>query len=582
MSVLGIADDGFTLDGAPFRVISGALHYFRVHPRQWADRMRKAKWMGLNTIDTYIPWNLHEPQRGVVGAEAGLDLPRFLDLAREHGLHVLLRPGPYICAEWDGGGLPPWLLTEPDIRYRSTDPRFLDAVESYFAALWPMLVDKLATRGGPVLAVQVENEYGAFGDDTEYLRRLADMLRRNGVDVPLFTCDQPADLARGALPGVLRTVTFGSRVAESLAALREQQPTGPLMCSEFWNGWFDDWGGHHVTRSAADAAATLDEVLAAGASVNLYMFHGGTNFGFTSGANDKGVYRPITTSYDYDAPLSEAGDPTPKFFAFRDVIARHAPVPSGPPPEAGPKLAVPDVALTESAPLLDHVGVLGVAKPDVRPLTMEQLGQASGFVLYETAVERPGAALLDVTAFGDRVQVFVAGRPAGVLERERHEHVLALTVPYAGATLALLVENQGRVDYGQGIHDRKGVTGPVLLDGVAVEGWTSRALPLDDLAALPFAPAAGPAVGPAFHRGVVHVDAPADTFLSLAGWTKGNAWVNGFHLGRYWSRGPQHTLYVPAPVLRPGANEITVLELHATRRPVVALVPRPEFHPTER
>ncbi|WP_367128685.1 beta-galactosidase family protein [Saccharothrix sp. HUAS TT1] len=582
MGVLGISDDGFTLDGAPFRLISGALHYFRVHPEQWSDRLRKARWMGLNTIDTYVPWNLHEPQRGVVGAEAGLDLPRFVDLAQEHGLHVLLRPGPYICAEWDGGGLPPWLLTEPDIRYRSTDPRFLDAVGSYFAALWPLLVDKLATRGGPVIAVQVENEYGAFGDDAEYLRRLAELLRGNGVDVPLFTCDQPADLARGALPGVLRTVTFGSRVAESLAALREQQPTGPLMCSEFWNGWFDDWGGHHVTRAAADAAATLDEVLTTGASVNLYMFHGGTNFGFTSGANDKGVYRPITTSYDYDSPLSEAGDPTAKYLAFREVIAKHAPVPPGPPPAAGPKLAVPSVELTESALLLDSVGVLGVAKQDARPSTMEQLGQASGFVLYETVLERAGAVLLDVTAFGDRVQVFVAGLPAGVLERERHEHVLALTAPHAGAALALLVENQGRVDYGQAIHDRKGITGPVLLDGVEVGDWTSRALPLDDLAGLRFAPTTETPVGPAFHRGVVHVDTPADAFLSLAGWTKGNAWVNGFHLGRYWSRGPQQTLYVPAPVLRPGANDVTVLELHATRRPVVALVAEPDLGPTER
>ncbi|WP_199439769.1 glycoside hydrolase family 35 protein [Umezawaea beigongshangensis] len=582
MTALGTTDDGFTLDGAPFRMISGALHYFRVHPEHWEDRMRKAKWMGLNTVDTYVPWNLHEPQRGVVRVDAELDLPRFVGLAQEHGLHVLLRPGPYICAEWEGGGLPSWLLAEPDVRLRSTDPRFLDAVESYFAQLWPSLLDTLASRGGPVLAVQVENEYGAHGDDAEYLRRLVDLLRGNGVDVPLFTCDQPGDLARGGLPDVLRTVTFGSRATEALAALREHQPTGPLMCSEFWNGWFDEWGGHHVTRPAADAAATLDEMLTAGASVNFYMFHGGTNFGFTNGANDKGTYRPTVTSYDYDSPLSEAGDPTPKYHAFREVIAKHAPVPPGEPPAAGPKLAVPEVLLTDSAPLLGSAGVLGAAEQDGHPFTMEELGRGTGFVLYETTVEHAGPALLDVTAFGDRVQVFLAGVPVGVLERERHEHVLALTVPHPGAALALLVENQGRVNYGPAVHDRKGITGPVLLDGVELGDWTSTALPLDDLADLRFTPTSGPPVGPAFHRGVVHVDTPADTFLSLDGWTKGNAWVNGFHLGRYWSRGPQRTLYVPAPVLRPGANEITVLELHSTRRPAVALRAEPDLGPTER
>ncbi|HEY9328709.1 MAG TPA: beta-galactosidase family protein [Streptomyces sp.] len=565
MPLLQIDDGGFTLGGEPFRLLSGGLHYFRVHPGQWEDRLRKARLMGLNTVETYVPWNLHQPRPGEFRTDDGLDIARFLDLAAAEGLHVLLRPGPYICAEWEGGGLPSWLLAEPGIQLRTRDPRFLHAVDDYFDRLLTPLRSYMATRGGPVLAVQVENEYGAFGDDTSYLEHLADSLRRNGVDVPLFTCDQPADLARGRLPGVLATANFGSRSAQSLAELRAQQPVGPLMCTEFWIGWFDRWGSRHVVRDAGDAARELDELLATGASVNFYMFHGGTNFGFTNGANDKHTYRPTVTSYDYDAPLDESGDPTEKFTAFREVIAKYAPVPDRPVPPRGPKLSRTSVALTESAGLLECAQVLGAAVEAPRPLTMEQLGQDFGFVLYETALASAGPALLEVENVRDRAQFFVDGLPVGVLERESHEHALTVTAPRAGSTLGVLVENQGRVNYGPGIHDRKGLLGKVLLDGDDVTGWTSRPLPLTDLSALPFTAGAQPA-GPAFHRGSFDVEAPADAFLHLDGWTKGNVWINGFALGRYWSRGPQNSLYVPAPVLRAGANEIVVLELHACHR----------------
>ncbi|MCX4489964.1 beta-galactosidase [Streptomyces anulatus] len=566
MPLLQVDNGGFTLDGEPFRLLSGGLHYFRVHPEQWADRLRKARLMGLNTIETYVPWNLHQPRPGAFTAEGGLDIGAFLDLAAAEGLYVLLRPGPYICAEWEGGGLPSWLLADPDIRLRTRDPRFLAAVDDYFARLLSPLRRHLATRGGPVVAVQVENEYGAYGDDTAYLEHLADSLRRCGVDVPLFTCDQPADLARGRLPGVLATANFGSRSVQNLAALRAEQPTGPLMCTEFWIGWFDRWGGHHVVREPGQAAQELDELLAAGASVNFYMFHGGSNFGFTNGANDKHTYRPTVTSYDYDAPLDEAGDPTEKFTAFRDVIAKYAPVPSEPVPPRGPKLGLGTVALTESAGMLACAEALGTAVDSLRPLTMEQLGQDFGFVLYETALPAARPALLEVEQVRDRAQVFVDGLPAGVLERENHEHAVAISVPRPGSVLSVLVENQGRVNYGPGIHDRKGLLGEVLLDGVPLTAWTSRPLPLTDLAALPFATDAATLVGPAFHRGFFDVKSPADTFLHLDGWTKGSVWINGFALGRYWSRGPQRSLYVPAPVLRAGANEIVVLELHAGHR----------------
>ncbi|MFI9330200.1 beta-galactosidase [Kitasatospora sp. NPDC052868] len=582
MSVLRIDGDDFTLDGKPFRIISGGLHYFRVHPDQWADRLRKARLMGLNTVETYVPWNLHQPRPDVFRMDAELDLPAFIDLAAAEGLHVLLRPGPYICAEWEGGGLPSWLLAEPGIRLRSQDPAYLRAVEAYFEQLLPPLLDRLATRGGPVLAVQVENEFGAYSDETAHLVHLADLLRRLGVDVPLFTCDQPADLARGSLPGVLATANFGSRSREGLTALRAHQPTGPLMCTEFWIGWFDRWGGHHVVRDPAQAARELDDLLSTGASVNLYMFHGGTSFGFTNGANDKHTYRPTVGSYDYDAPLDEAGEPTAKYHAFREVIAKYAPVPTEPVPGPAPKLPATTVALTGSAPLFANLAALGSPVTYERPLTMEQLGQDFGYIQYEAALPAAGPVLLELDGVRDRAQVFVDGQPVGVLERENHERAIAFTVPRDGSMLRLLVENQGRVNYGPGMYDHKGLPGRVLLDGVELTGWSSLSLPLDDLGGLAFAPTAGSATGPVFHRGAFEVEEPADTFVHLPGWTKGNVWINGFHLGRHWSRGPQRSLYVPGPVLRPGPNEIVVLELHAGHfARTVELREQPDLGPTE-
>ncbi|MET9918680.1 beta-galactosidase [Streptomyces sp. NPDC006435] len=580
MPRLEIAEDGFRLDDRPFRIISGGLHYFRVHPEQWADRLRKARLLGLNTVETYVPWNLHAPRPGEFRLDGGLDLPRFLDLAAAEDLHVLLRPGPYICAEWEGGGLPPWLLAQDGIELRSRDPRFLEAVDGYLAALLPPLKPYLSGADGPIIAVQLENEYGAYGNDTGYLADLAGLLRTHGVDVPLFTCDQPADLARGGLDGVLRTVNFGSRAEEGLDRLSRLQPAGPRMCSEFWIGWFDRWGGIHTTRDAADAAADLDRLLATGASVNIYMFHGGTNFGFTNGANDKGTYRPTVTSYDYDALLDEAGDPTPKYEAFRETIARYAPVPDEPIPAPGPKLAPTVVELDTSAALFDQVELFGRPVLTDRPLTMEELGQSVGFVLYGTELPAAGPAVLRVDEVRDRAQVFVDGQPVGVLERENHEHALAFVVPRSGARLAILVENQGRVNYGPGIHDRKGLLGRVTVNDEEPAGWSSSPLPLDRIDDLAVAPA-GPLVGPAFHRGSFELDRPADGYLALDGWTKGHAWINGFPLGRYWSRGPQTTLYVPAPVLRPGRNEITVLELHATTTRTVELRDRPGLGPDQ-
>ena len=497
MAVLDITDDGFVLDGRPFRIVSGGLHYFRVHPAQWADRLRKARLMGLNSIDTYVPWNLHERRPGEFDFEGILDLAAFLDLAAAEGLHVLLRPGPYICGEWEGGGLPSWLLADPEVVLRSTDPGYMRAVEGYLDALMPIVLPRLGTRGGPIIAVQVENEYGAYGSETAYMRQLSEALTSRGVDVPLFTSDQPGDLADGALPGVLSTANFGGKVTASLAALRRQQPSGPLMCAEFWNGWFDYWGGIHAVRSAEDAGAALEELLQAGASVNFYMFHGGTNFGFTNGANDKGTYRATVTSYDYDAPLDEAGDPTEKYRRFRSIIGKYEAVPEEGVPEAGEKLAPVTVELTGRAPLFSSatLEVLGTAQESETPLTMERLGQDFGFVLYEAWLPAAGPVALAFDQIGDRAQVFVDGQPVAVLERERHEHVASFTVPRAGARLRVLVENQGRVNYGKKLADRKGLIGGVHLDGVPLTGWSSRPLTLDDLSGLVFGEGEGEGEG---------------------------------------------------------------------------------------
>ncbi|MFI7503622.1 glycoside hydrolase family 35 protein [Streptomyces sp. NPDC049687] len=582
MPALTTTSDGFLLRGEPFRILSGALHYFRVHPDQWTDRLRKARLMGLNTVETYIPWNLHEPRPGTLDLDGLLDLPRFLRLAQTEGLNVLLRPGPFICAEWDGGGLPFWLTTDPTIRLRTSDPRFTDAVDRYLDLLLPPLLPYMAAAGGPVIAVQVENEYGAYGDDTAYLKHLESALRSRGIEELLFTCDQ-ADgdhLTNGTLPGVLATATFGSRVDRSLARLREAQPEGPLMCSEFWIGWFDHWGGPHHGRDTADAAADLDRLLSAGASVNIYMFHGGTNFGYTNGANHHHAYAPTITSYDYDAPLTESGDPGPKYHAFREVIARHTTVPDEPVPAPAAKLPSIEVELTDRLSLFRRLGHDGTRSVD--PVTADELGRRAGYVLYRTHVPATGAGLLHFDGgVGDRAQVFVDGAPAGVLERERHDETLPVHVPRPGAVLDVLVENMGRVNYGPRIGVPKGLLGPVTFNGEALRGWDCHALPVDDVPPeTAFTPANTPtAAGPAFHKGTFEVAEPADTFLSLPGWTKGQAWINGFHLGRYWNRGPQRTLYVPAPVLRPGVNDLVLLELHGTTTPRAHLTDTPDLGP---
>ncbi|MFI1720163.1 beta-galactosidase family protein [Streptomyces sp. NPDC020489] len=579
MSEFTVGDTDFLLDGRPVRLLSGALHYFRVHEAQWGHRLAMLRAMGLNCVETYVPWNLHEPRPGAyddVGA-----LGRFLDAAREAGLWAIVRPGPYICAEWENGGLPHWLTGRP----RTGDEEYLGHVERWFRRLLPQVVDRQWGRGGPVILVQVENEYGSYGSDAGYLRWLADLLRAEGVTVPLFTSDGPEDhmLSGGSLPGVLATVNFGSRARAAFDTLRRHRPGGPLMCMEFWCGWFDHWGAEHVVRDPGDAAAALREILECGASVNLYMAHGGTSFAGWAGANrggdlHDGTLEPDVTSYDYDAPIDELGLPTEKFWAFREVLAEYADAPLPELPAHPAQLAAPaEVALTDWAPLgrvLETLGGPETLSPV--PPTFEELDVDRGVVRYEVTVPGPRQPYpLTARGLRDLAVVYVDGEPAGVLT-EGDER---LREPVGGhARVELWVESLGRVTYGPRTGEAKGITGGLLHERQYLHGVRARGLRLDaldapaDVERVPLLPLTGPGApgprgepgAPGLYRGTLTVRGAGDALLELPGWTRGFVWINGCNLGRYWSTGPQRTLFVPGPVLREGGNDVWLLELAGT------------------
>ncbi|MBH1936325.1 beta-galactosidase [Streptomyces sp. AV19] len=572
-------DDGFRIDGRPVRLLSGALHYFRVHEGLWAHRLGMLRAMGLNCVETYVPWNRHEPAEGAV---RGLDeLGRFLDAAATAGLLAIVRPGPYICAEWENGGLPHWLTGRLGRRVRTRDPEFLRAADGWLRAVADEVVGRQADRGGPVVLVQVENEYGSYGSDGAYLRHLVRRLRASGVTVPLVTSDGPEDhmLSGGTVPGAIATVNFGSDARGAFATLRRHRPRGPLMCMELWCGWFSHWGGEAAARDAGTAAEVLREVLECGASVNVYMAHGGTSFGGWSGANrageeHSGALRPTVTSYDYDAPVDEYGRPTAKFHAFRDVLAGYATGPLPPVPPAPPVLGAPvRVPLDRWAPLGEVIDALGGAEAEgPLPPSFEELGVDRGVVRYRFALRGPrGPRPLRVRGLRDRAVAYVDGVRAAVLDTEE-----GLVGEVAGpAEVELWVESLGRVNYGPRLGETKGLTGGLTHGGAYVHGVRARGLRLaalegaDALATVPWRAVAGS--GPGLYRGSCRVPEPGDAALELPGWERGFVWINGFCPGRYWSAGPQDTLYVPGPVLREGRNELVVLELERAGEPLARL-----------
>ncbi|MGW5526397.1 glycoside hydrolase family 35 protein [Streptomyces xanthochromogenes] len=568
-----VGDEDFLLDGRPVRLLSGALHYFRVHESQWGHRLAMLRAMGLNCVETYVPWNLHEPRPGVYEDVAALG--RFLDAADAAGLWAIVRPGPYICAEWENGGLPHWLTGPLGRRARTNDAEYLGRVDRWFRVLLPQVAEREIGRGGPVLMVQVENEYGSYGTDRGYLEHVAGLLRDCGITVPLFTSDGPEDhmLTGGSLPGVLATANFGSGAREGFEVLRRHQPSGPLMCMEFWCGWFDHWGAEHVVRDAGDAAATLREILECGASVNLYMAHGGTNFAGWSGANRAGelhvgALEPTATSYDYDAPIDEAGRPTEKFWRFREVLAQYQDgraLPELPPPpvELGGSHVVGADGWASLPEVLDVLGGEECERPV--PPTFEEMGVDRGVVRYRVDVPGPRQPYpLGVLGLRDLATVYVDGVRAGVLDTED----ATLPGPVAGGVaVELWVESLGRVNYGPRGGEPKGITGGVLHERQYVHGVRARGLRLDAFSApavakVPFGPA-GSAGAVGLHRGAVDLPSAGASFawLQLPGWGRGFVWVNGFCVGRYWGVGPQRGLYVPGAVLRGGGNEVWVLEL---------------------
>ncbi|MCU6712631.1 beta-galactosidase [Paenibacillus sp. J5C_2022] len=577
MSILSLDGKQMMLDGKPIRLIAGAIHYFRVVPEYWEDRLRKLKACGFNTVETYVPWNFHEPKEGQFQFEGMADLEGFIRTAGELGLYVIVRPSPYICAEWEFGGLPAWLLADPGMRLRCYNKPFMDKIDAYYDELIPRIAPLQSTKGGPVIAVQIENEYGSYGNDIKYLTYLKDALLERGIDVPLFTSDGPTDfmLQGGMVPGVWATANFGSRSEEAFAKLQEYQPDQPLMCMEYWNGWFDHWGEEHHTRDAADVAQVLDDMLAAGASVNFYMFHGGTNFGFYSGANHGGKYEPTITSYDYDVPVGESGDITEKFHAVREVIARYEDIGELELPPAIPKKSYGTVAMTAYASLNDSAEGLATVVQSTCPEPMELVGQNYGFIRYTTKLSGPReSSKLNIQEVRDRAMVFVDGEYKGVIERWNPDSEVEFAVPAEGVTVSVLVENMGRVNYGPLLKDPKGVTEGIRFGQQFLYDWAIESLPLDDLASLSFQPIGQSQVQanqPAFFKGEFQVDEPADTFLNVKGWTKGVAYINGFNLGRYWEAGPQETLYIPGPLLKQGVNELILFELHGSAKHEVAL-----------
>lgn len=544
-------------------VISGEMHYPRIPREYWRDRMRMARAMGLDTISTYVFWNRHERQPGSYDFSAGNDVAAYVRTAQEEGLDVILRPGPYVCAEWDFGGLPSWLLRER-VPIRTASEAYMRPVRSWLRRLGAELAPLQRAFGGPIVAVQLENEYGAFGEDRTYLLALRDALAEAGFGAsPLFTIDQPKDLEAGSIDELPIAATFApgdpAKEFEHVRALRSQ---APLLCGEYWAGWFDHWGEPHHRLDDEQQVRDLEWMLREGCSVNIYMFHGGTNFGFWNGANSSQShpYQPDTTSYDYDAALDEAGRPTPKFMRFRETIAAVTGAALPPVPPAPQAIEVPEFTLSQSCALLR--ADLGAGVTADRPRTMEELGQNFGYVLYRTTIAGPVDGDLEIDAVRDYALVAIDGEAVARLDRRLGESRARIRCANARVRLDILLENGGRINYGPDLpFERKGITNAVRLNGRELLGWEMYSLPLESVSAMPFE--SGSSAAPALWRGTMHVETPGDTFIDVSALGKGALWVNGRNAGRFWNIGPQHALYVPGVWLQAGANEIVALELLA-------------------
>ena len=558
-----IQGENWMLDGKPFVIRSGEMHYPRVPRAYWRDRMQKMKALGLNTLCTYVFWNLHEPRPGEFDFGGNLDLAEYLRTAQSEGLWVLLRPGPYICSEWEFGGMPAWLLATPDMKVRSADPRFLAAAERYVKRVGREAAGMQIARGGPILMVQVENEYGSYGSDPQYKNAIRKMIVDAGFDGQLYTSDGSGaqQLAGGTFADLPAVINFGDQnnPEHEFANFAKFRTGVPRMCGEYWDGWFDHWGEVHHTTPPTRSANAVDWMLANNISFSLYMVHGGTTFGFMAGANLGREYEPIISAYDYDAAIDEAGRPTEKFRAIQAAIRKRLPAgsPDFPPlPAPLPMIAIPRFELKQSAALTARLPKAIAAE---RPIPMEIAGQSYGFTLYRRRPEKAVKGTLEIGGMKDYAVVWQGDRKLGTLDRRKKQEQIDVELN-ADEPVDILVENMGRSNFGPLlVTEHKGITGRVTLNGEEWTGWEVYRLPLADPAQWPFASTS--AKTPALYRGAFQVSSPGDTFLDLRGWGHGMVWINGHCLGRYWKIGPQQTLYVPAPWLHAGENEAIVLDL---------------------
>lgn len=559
-----LGDSAFLLDNKPLVMISAEIHYPRVPREAWRDRMKMAKAMGINTIGTYVFWNLHEPQKGKYDFTDNNDIAAFVKIAQEEGLWVVLRPSPYVCAEWEFGGYPYWLLNEKGLVVRSKDPKFLAAYRNYIQEVGKQLAPLQINHGGNIVMVQIENEYGFYGSDKEYLEINRKLFVEAGFDGLLYTCDPGSKVKEGHLPGLLPAVNGIDNPVEVKKIVRtHHNGKGPFYISEWYPAWFDWWGTAHHTVPAEKYSGRLDSVLAAGISINMYMFHGGTTRGFMNGANynDKNPFEPQISSYDYDAPLDEAGNATHKFMKFREVIAKHLPAGQSLPEVPKPKSAItiPAMSFTQATSLFD---MLPAPKANATPLTFEALNQAYGFVLYRTTLENASSGLLQIKDLRDYGLVYVNGKRVGTLDRRLRQDSLQVTLPKGKVTLDILVENLGRINFGSYLlKNEKGITEKVVLNGKELKNWQMFSLPFDNIKTVAFKKKPLTANAPVVRKATFTLDKVGDTYLDMRTWGKGSVWVNGHHLGRYWEIGPQQTVYVPVEWLKKGANDLVIFEL---------------------
>lgn len=586
-----IGEQDFLLDGQRLQIRCGEVHFARVPREYWRDRLQRVKAMGLNAVCAYLFWNYHEWEQGKFNWSGQADAAEFCRLAQEEGLWVILRPGPYACAEWEMGGLPWWLLKHEDIALRSRDPRFLAATRAWFAEVGRVLGPLQVTRGGPILLVQAENEYGFYGKDADYVDEVRKAIVAGGFDVPLFVCNPTSAVTAPTPPDIFKVVNFGRDPASGFKALRAVQPTGPLMCGEFYPGWFDTWGAPHHLGNTPQYLADLAYMLEHNASFSIYMAHGGTSFGLWAGADRP--FKPDTTSYDYDAPIRENGDLGEKFQLTRELMAKHLlPGETLPPPPAPiPVGAIEPFSLTECVPVLS---ALPAPRRVESPQTMEMYDQSRGAILYRTTVPAGGPAVLEAGAAHDFGFVFIDGRRVGIMDRRSRSYRIVLPERKSPARLDVLVCALGRVNFGVEVHDRKGLHGPVTVTPKGgspqpLQGWEVFNLTLENerdpsatwkVAGDRWMPARTPAGEglkdqPALWRGSFEVAKPADTFLDVSNWGFGALWINGRCLGRFWNIGPTQTAYVPGPWLRAGRNEIVILDLVGPTQPVLAGVTTP-------